>query len=109
VFLLYIIDVTYLPLGHQIRDVSMFWAWARNQFVKEVYNVTWYNSQPFGGAEGFISNRDMFLVGMPRLRQIRIKAGKQTNKKSVIPFFSSKLANFYECNCRIFTEQDEYL
>ena len=48
----------------------------RNAFVPELFNTAWYNGKPFDYDEGFISNRENFLVGMPRLRQIRILPGK---------------------------------
>ena len=44
--------------------------------VPGLYDVTWYNGQPFEYNEGFISNKKNFLVGMPRLRQIRLKKSK---------------------------------
>ena len=46
-------------------------------FVPGLYNTTWYNGLPFNYDEGFISNRENFLVGMPRLRQVRIRQGKR--------------------------------
>jgi len=47
----------------------------RNTFVPGLFNTAWYNGKPFDYDEGFISNRENFLVGMPRLRQIRILPG----------------------------------
>lgn len=44
--------------------------------VPGLYDVTWYNGQAFEYNEGFISNKKNFLVGMPRLRQIRLKTSK---------------------------------
>ena len=41
-----------------------------------LYNTRWYNSQAFKYEEGFLSNKKVFLVGMPRLRQLRIHTGK---------------------------------
>ena len=43
-----------------------------------LYNVTWYNGQEFEYSEGFINNKQTFLMGMPRLRQLRIKSSKLT-------------------------------
>lgn len=40
-----------------------------------MYNSTWYNGKSFEYKEGFISNRESYLVGMPRIRQIRVKSG----------------------------------
>ena len=36
----------------------------------------WYNGNPFEYKEGFISNREAFMVGMPRLRQARVMPGE---------------------------------
>lgn len=41
-----------------------------------LYDVKWYNGQPFSYKEGFIRNREALMVGMPRLRQKRLKKGK---------------------------------
>lgn len=48
-------------------------------FLPGVYETTWYNDQPFSAPEGYISSREAFLVGMPRLKQIRVKEGKEHN------------------------------
>ena len=44
-----------------------------------LYHTTWYNDEKFEYKEGFISNRENFMVGMPRLRQARIRPGEVTN------------------------------
>ena len=49
----------------------------KDTFVPGMYDTRWYNGFPFDYDEGFISNRENFLVGMPRLRQVRIRQGKQ--------------------------------
>ena len=44
---------------------------------EEVRNhITWYNGQQFDYPEGFIRNKKTFLIGMPRMRQLRIKKSK---------------------------------
>lgn len=45
-----------------------------------LYNATWYNGERFEYEEGFISNRENFMVGMPRLRQARIRPGEVPKK-----------------------------
>ena len=47
-----------------------------NTFVPGVCNTSWYNCIPFDNEVGFISNRENFLVGMPKLRQVRVLPGK---------------------------------
>ena len=44
--------------------------------IPGLYDVTWYNGQPFEYQEGFISTKLTFLMGMPRLRQLRMKTSK---------------------------------
>lgn len=44
--------------------------------MPNLYNVDWYNGRPFEYEEGFLSNRAAFLVGMPRMRQLRVKTGQ---------------------------------
>lgn len=48
-------------------------------FLPGVYETKWYNDRPFSSPEGYISSREAFLVGMPRLKQIRVKEGKEHN------------------------------
>ena len=43
--------------------------------MPRLYDVEWYNGRPFEYEEGFLSNRAAFLVGMPRMRQLRVKPG----------------------------------
>lgn len=54
------------------------WNWIDEVLLPGLYDVTWYNGQPFQYKEGFISNKQNFLVGMPRLRQIRLKTSKMS-------------------------------
>lgn len=60
----------------QVNSRVTFWSWMKNTFVPGVYNSSWYNGIPFDHEDGFISNRENFLVGMPRLRQVRVLPGK---------------------------------
>lgn len=65
-------------LIHKVNNPAAFWKWTNNILVPGLYHVTWYNGEKFGYKEGFISNRENFMVGMPRLRQARIRPGKIT-------------------------------
>lgn len=64
----------------QVKNVSAFWNWTEHRLIPSLYNATWYNGKHFEYEEGFISNRESYLVGMPRLRQLRIKEGKKKKK-----------------------------
>ncbi|KAK3715213.1 hypothetical protein QZH41_018320, partial [Actinostola sp. cb2023] len=57
-----------------VKDTDSFWQWFETEAIPFLYGVTWYNGQPFRGPEGYISNREGFLIGMPRLRQLRVKS-----------------------------------
>ena len=59
-----------------MHNPDTFWTWTRAILVPGLYNVAWYNGKPFEYEEGFISSREAFMVGMPRLRQARIKPGE---------------------------------
>lgn len=43
--------------------------------IPGLYSSEWYNGQPFEYKEGFVSNKAGYLVGMPRLRQVRAVTG----------------------------------
>ncbi|XP_078351373.1 polycystin family receptor for egg jelly-like [Oculina patagonica] len=69
---------------NKVVDKDSFWVWTRQKLIPGLYHVSWYNSQPFHYQEGFLSNREVFLIGMPRLRQIRIKQEKKCQVDSDI-------------------------
>ena len=60
----------------QVNSRVIFWSWMKNTFVPGVCNSSWYNGIPFDNEDGFISNRENFLVEMPKLRQVRVLPGK---------------------------------
>lgn len=60
----------------KIDSKLAFWEWIEEEFIPGIYDTTWYNGQQFIAPEGYISNRKAFLVGMPRLKQVRVKEGK---------------------------------
>lgn len=68
---------------HKVNNPAAFWKWTENILVPGLYNATWYNGERFEYEEGFISNRENFMVGMPRLRQARIRPGEVPKKADV--------------------------
>ena len=68
----------YNSFSRKVNSPPKFWKWTRKILVPGLYNVRWYNGDPFEYEEGFISNRESFMVGMPRLRQSRIRPGKRS-------------------------------
>ena len=70
--------------NQQVNDAASFWRWMKETFVPGMYNNSWYNGRSFEYNEGFIGNRENFLVGMPRLRQVRIRPGEQFCDLSIV-------------------------
>ena len=60
----------------QVEDTASLWKWVDDVLLPGLYDVTWYNGQPFEHKEGFISNKHTFMIGMPRLRQLRTTTSK---------------------------------
>ncbi|XP_078670979.1 polycystin-1-like protein 2 [Branchiostoma floridae x Branchiostoma belcheri] len=56
----------------RIKDSATFWEFVRDHVVSDVHDVRWYNGDRFHRA-GFYPDTSSFLVGSPRLRQIRVK------------------------------------
>lgn len=59
-----------------MTDAISLWTWVDDILLPGLYDVQWYNGQPFKRKEGFISDKKTFMMGMPRLRQIRIKTSE---------------------------------
>lgn len=64
-----------LRLWFQIEGSDSFWTWSKINLVPGLFDTNWYNNERFDHPEGFISNKQQFLVGMPRFRQVRVKTG----------------------------------
>lgn len=89
------------PLGagmlFQISSHKTMWDWIRDVLIPGIYedskDVALSNSTPY------IGDGDAVLVGMPRLRQLRVKKGATTYLLKMIQtierYCSSRLLNFY--------------
>lgn len=51
------------------------WTYMLGKFIHDSYAGEWYNGQVEHTPE-YIGNKVSMLIGMPRLRQLRIKEGK---------------------------------
>ena len=60
----------------QVDSKAAFWDWIEEEFIPGIYDTSWYNGRRFIAPEGYISTREAFLVGMPRLKQVRVKGGE---------------------------------
>ncbi|XP_019641850.1 PREDICTED: polycystic kidney disease 2-like 1 protein [Branchiostoma belcheri] len=56
----------------QVKDSPTFWDFVRDHVVSDLHDVRWYNGDRFHRA-GFLTDTSSFLVGRPRLRQIRVQ------------------------------------
>ena len=53
----------------------MYWSWLQRVFIPAVFSGKWYNGQKENQAI-YIGNKHSLLVGMARLRQLRVKASR---------------------------------
>ena len=61
----------------QVKNTSQLWTWLEDVFIPVVYAGKWYNGQRETTAE-YTGNKRSTLVGMPRLRQLRVIRGNET-------------------------------
>lgn len=55
--------------------MTHFWGWLKNVFVPAIFTADTYNDQD-QEASDYIGNNRSILVGMPRLRQLRVMKGE---------------------------------
>ena len=68
------ICVTYIC---QVLNNTLYWEWLRNNAISGVYPGAWYNGFQENNSS-YIGDKCSILVGMPRIRQLRVKPGKIT-------------------------------
>lgn len=54
------------------KDPRFYWKWLKGQFLDGIYANEWYNGKKATKQE-YINNKNSILLGMPRLRQLRVK------------------------------------
>jgi hypothetical protein len=57
----------------QISDVDSLWMWSRETLIPGLYSTEWYNGKKI--KEGWIANNEDYLVGVPRIRLLRVEKG----------------------------------
>ena len=70
----------------QAKDPRIFWTWLNRQFVNGIYAGKWYNDEKVKEQE-YIGDKMSILLGVPRLRQLRVQKGKSVsliNSKTAI-------------------------
>lgn len=58
----------------QVDDALKFWTWMSTNFTASVFGIRWYNGKEETNGI-YISDKSSILLGMPRIRQLRIKKG----------------------------------
>ena len=71
----------------QVTDRDKLWNWMREQFLPNIYNQPWYNGNS-DAKDMYIANKKSILIGMPWMRQLRIRNSKRCFKFSNNPEFS---------------------
>ena len=66
--------------------------WSRETLIPGLYSTEWYNGKKI--QEGWLANNEDYLVGVPRLRLLRVKEGRL--------FHSIDLANV-TTDCQFFS------
>lgn len=54
-----------------------FWEWINQTLVPGLYNGAWYNGNT--GEPGFLNDKMSFVVGVARIRQLRVKSGMNSD------------------------------
>lgn len=74
---------------YQVSDGDSFWMWARETLVPGFYAKEWYNGKK--AKKGFIANMENYLVGVPRLRLVRVEKGKLAISDRASPYYIDKI------------------
>lgn len=62
-------------ISFQVIDSRSLWGWLRQEFLPNIYNQPWYNGLKEKN-EMYIGNKISVLIGMPWIRQLRVKKSK---------------------------------
>jgi hypothetical protein len=60
-------------LNLQIVDADSLWMWSRETLIPGLYGGEWYNGEKI--QKGFLANTEDYLVGIPRVRLLRVEKG----------------------------------
>ena len=68
------------PLSIQAHHYSRILGWVLGDIIPAVFVGPWYNGMPAADSvNGLLIDRNSALVGMARLRQLRVLNGKKDN------------------------------
>ena len=57
----------------KIVDADALWMWSRETLIPGLYSQEWYNGKK--AEKGFLANFEDYLVGVPRVRLLRVQEG----------------------------------
>lgn len=61
----------------QVTDTHRLWGWMRQGFLPNIYSQPWYNGLK-DEKDVYIENKMSILIGMPWMRQLRIRKSKHS-------------------------------
>ena len=59
----------------QVVDNKKYWSWLHDVFIPGVFSGRWYNGEKENQTM-YIGDKHSLLVGMARVRQLRVKSSK---------------------------------
>lgn len=62
----------------EVNDPNKLWGWLRQEFLPNIYNRAWYNGLK-EEVDVYIANKMSIMLGMPSMRQLRIRKSKPQN------------------------------
>ncbi|XP_019624434.1 PREDICTED: polycystic kidney disease protein 1-like 2 [Branchiostoma belcheri] len=74
---------TFIGPFSKVNDFEMFWKFVRVNMTSDLHDVKWYNEKSLN-RPGFLEDTSSFLVGHPRLRQVRVSADKSCDVPGVM-------------------------
>ena len=64
----------------QVTHPDRLWGWMSQFFVPNIYAGFWYNGQR-EEEEVYFGNKKSILLGMPRMRQLRVKTSESALRR----------------------------
>ncbi|XP_078363993.1 polycystin family receptor for egg jelly-like [Oculina patagonica] len=69
----------------KVTDSHRLWEWLKQEFLPSIYNQAWYNGLE-EEKDLYIGNKKSILIGMPWMRQLRVKNSSCSTNQHNIPF-----------------------
>ncbi|XP_028416899.1 polycystic kidney disease protein 1-like 2 [Dendronephthya gigantea] len=73
-----------------VSDTDSLWMWARETLIPGLYANEWYNGRKI--KEGWIANMEDYLVGVPRVRLLRV----EKDSCPISSYFEGKISHCYD-------------